>query len=113
MKFEEIFPKMRDEGTVGCCGRNYFKFINGEFLWMPTPFTPWEPLSHIPVDFLTGDWAYLLMEVKKWIWVFGCEDEYMKVSHSRMTEAEAEEYRVLNDYDWMERIEHTMTQEEK
>ena len=67
MKFEEVLPKMRDEGRVGKVGGMFFKFENG-LLWRKTSeCSPWSHFPRIVEDYLTIDtWSLEPIKVKKW-----------------------------------------------
>ena len=113
MKFEEVLPKMRDEGRIGKVGGMFFKFENG-LLWRKTSeCSPWSHFPRIVEDYLTIDtWSLEPIKVKKWQWVFGVRNECRVIPTHRMTEAEAEGYMVVNGFGWAEEIDRTMVEEE-
>ena len=113
MKFEEVLPKMRDEGRIGKVGGNFFKFENGLLLGKSDECSPWTRFP-IPVeDYLRSDgWSLSPSKVKKWKWVFGYGKDEQLVKEYSMTEAEAEKYKNEYHFEWAERIMRTVTEEE-
>ncbi len=101
MKFEEVLPKMRDEGRVGVIGLDFFKFENG-FIWKrSSKYSPWVHFPRIVEDYFTSDdWAIEPVKVKKWQWVFGNDIQILLSPPLHLTKDEAEIKRVLYSYSW-------------
>ena len=114
MKFEEVLPKMRDEGRVGMVGTTFFKMSPDGKLWAKVDPGYWEVHHNLNEEYLTTDeWSIEPRKVKRWAWAFGHGDKCQMVPHNKMTEIEAECYKITHDHEWMERIEHTMVEEEE
>ena len=113
MKFEEILPKMRDEGKIGKVGEYLFKLTEYGLVWKKS-HSSWTRHPRMLEDFLErDDWSLESMKVKKWQWVFGSGVEIQVAPAGYLTEEKAEKYRVAYEYDWMERIDHTMIEGEE
>ena len=117
MKFEEVLPKMRDEGRIGTVGGLlFFKISKDGKLWMkPIQEYEWQYHPDLNEEYLTKDlWSLEPIKVKKWRWVFGCGETVQREVSSYMTEEEALSYKFhANSYAWMERIDHTLKEEEE
>ena len=109
MKFEEVLPKIRDEGRIANLHGLSHKFSDGK-VWIKYPGGEWLRARFTAEAFTTDDWKLEPVKVVKWRWVFGCDDECLKGICNKMTEEQAEKYRVANEFDWMERIKHTRTE---
>ena len=115
MKFEEVLPKMRDEGRIGTVGGLlFFKISKDGKLWMkPIQEYEWQYHPDLNEEYLTKDlWSLIPKKVKKWQWVFGIGDKINHTSPDRKTELEASIYMSENWFEWAERIDHTMIEEE-
>ena len=112
MKFEEVLPKMR-EGKIGKVGEYLFKLSEYGLIWKKS-HSSWTRHPRMLEDFLErDDWSLEPMKVKKWQWIFGCGVEGESSPRVYLTEEKAEKYRVEYEYDWMERIDHTLIEEEE
>ena len=111
MKFEEVLPKMRDEGRVGIWTGRRHKFINGVLHWEEKGL--WVFINYSGEAFTSDSWSLEPLKVNKWSWVFGRGDMWELIPSTKMTEIEAECYKITHDQEWMERIEHTMAEEEE
>ena len=111
MKFEEVLPKMRDEGRVGIWNGHRHKFVDGMLQWEED--CPWPFIHYSGRAFTSDSWTLEPLKVNKWSWVFGHGDKCQMVPHNKMTEIEAECYKITHDHEWMERIEHAMVEEEE
>lgn len=111
MKFEEVLPKMRDEGRVGILfgSRHTFDSSRNFVRWEKTGWRLFEASSAV---FTSDEWSLEPIKVKKWQWVFGVRNECRVMPIHRMTEVEAEGYMIVNGFGWAEEIDHTMVEEE-
>ena len=113
MKFEEVLPKMRDERRVGVVGTTFFKISADGKLWMKLDTGYWHFHPNLNENYLTTDeWSLEPRKVKRWQWVFGIGDKINHTSPDRKTELEASIYMSENWFEWAERIDHTMIEEE-
>ena len=112
MKFEEVLPKMR-EGKIGKVGEYLFKLSEYGLIWKKS-HSSWTRHPRMLEEFLErDDWSLEPIKVKKWQWVFGSDAEIQAAPAVYLTEEKAEKYRVAYEYDWMERIDHTMIEGEE
>lgn len=111
MKFEEVLPKMRDEGRVGIWINRRHKFIDGVLHWEEKDH--WSFITYSGEAFTSDSWTLEPIKVKKWQWVFGSDVEGESLPRIYLTEERAEAYRIEYEYDWMEPIDHTMIEEEE
>ena len=112
MKFEEALPKMRDEGRIGVRKERRHKFEKGVFV-MEYPLGGWSEVYIGAPSLTKDDWTIEPIKVKKWQWVFGSDVEGESLPRLYLTEERAEAYRIEYEYDWMEPIDHTMSEEEE
>ena len=114
MKFEEILPKMRDEGRIGKIEEEFFKLEDGIIWRKSAEHLPWSRHPEKIENYLmSSNWSLEPIKVKQWLWVFGVGNEGKELPLDKLTEAEAECYRIKYKLEWMERIEHTMAEEEE
>ena len=111
MKFEEVLPKMRDEGRVGIFDGHRHAFENG--LLMIEVSGHWYYANYNGIALTSETWTLEPIKVRKWQWVFGSETEGESLPRLHFTEERSEAYRIEYEYDWMERIDHTMIEEEE
>ena len=112
MKFEEILPKMRDEGRIANLNGHLHKFADGR-LWMKCLSGRWEVIQYTGDGLTTDDWKLEPVKVSKWRWVFGFGSELQMTAYGYLSESEADAYRIHKNFDWAERIEHTRTEVEE
>lgn len=116
MKFEEVLPKMRDEGWIARFG-GYLRFKLSEgCLWINTNFpgSGWSPHHELNEEYFLQDrWELEPVKVSKWRWVFGYGSQLQTTSYAHLSESEAEEYKLQKNFGWAERIEHTHTEVEE
>lgn len=112
MKFEEILPRMRDEGKIANLNGVLYKFADGN-LWMKRLSGDWKTAGFSVEAFTTDDWKLDPVKVSKWRWVFGCGSELHMTSYAHLSKSESEAYKLLKNFDWAERIEHTRTEVEE
>ncbi len=114
MKFEEILPKMRDEGRVGLVGTTFFKISLDGKLWMKLDTGYWEVIHNLNEEYLiTDEWSIVPRKVKKWQWVFGVENRANFLMQARMTKQEACDYAKEHNFHWTVYIDQTMIEEEE
>ena len=111
MKFEEVLPKMRDEGRVGIFDGHRHAFENG--LLMIEVSGHWYYANYNGIALTSETWTLEPAKVKKWQWVFGLGTDRQSLPRTKLTEIEAECYKITHDHEWMERIEHTVVEEEE
>ena len=111
MKFEEVLPKMRDEGRIGIWINRRHKFIDGVLHWEEKDH--WSFITYRGGAFTSDSWTLEPIKVKKWQWVFGVRNACRVLPILRMSEIEAECYKITHDHEWMEKIDHTMVEEEE
>ena len=114
MKFEEVLPKMRDEGRIGKVGESLlFKISSDGRLWIQVnPISPWRPLQDLNEEYLTKDLRSLLpIEIKRWDWIFGngCKSLFFRTG---LTKEQAENKRIFHEYEWSHPIPQTLREEE-
>ena len=112
MKFEEILPKMRDEGKIANLHGVLYRLSNGN-LWMKGLSGHWTTPIFSDGAFAADDWKLEPVRVSKWRWVFGLGSELQMTAYGYLSEAEADAYRIHKNFDWAERIEHTRTEVEE
>lgn len=112
MKFEEVLPKMRDEGKIANLHGVLYKIGEGN-LWAKYISRQWKSAVFSVDSFTTDDWKLEPVRVSKWRWVFGLGSELQMTAYGYLSEAEAEEYRFQGNYDWAEKIEHTRKEVEE
>ena len=110
MKFEEILPRMRDQGKIANLNGVLYKMEDGN-LWRKYLTVHWKTTVFSDGAFATDDWKLEPVKVSKWRWVFGLGSELSMTSSAYLSEAEAEAY--LRNFDWSERIEHTRKEVEE
>lgn len=114
MKFEEILPKMRDEGMKALWNDYCFKFENGKFWVHSGSFRDrWTVTQLLEEAFTADDWRLEPANVVRWIWVFGFHNEVQRVPSTYMSEQDAEDYKVSNNFEWAEKIEMTRKEVEE
>ena len=112
MKFEEVLPKMRDEGRIAIHNGNQYKFFDGN-IYLKMDHV-WILVTLTTIALISDEWSLEPIKVKKWRWVFGCGETVQREVSSYMTEEEALSYKFhANSYAWMERIDHTLKEEEE
>ena len=109
MRFEEILPKMRDEGRIGVWKDCRYRFSKGIFL-QEYPSGDWCEVSISSQALTEDEWSFDPIKIRKWQWTFGFRNDCQLVSSDWMTEAEAERYMEMNNFSWMEKIYQTMTE---
>ena len=113
MKFEEILPKMRDEGKIGKVGEYLFKLSEYGLIWKKS-HSSWTRHPRMLEDFLErDDWSLEPIKVKKWQWVFGVENKANFLMQARMTKQEACDYAKEHNFNWTVYIDQTMIEEEE
>ena len=111
MKFEEVLPKMRDEGRIAIHNGNQYKLFDGNLMFRTN--NEWVYVTFTSKAYITNDWSIESRKVKKWRWAFGFGYECLPGKCNMMTEEQAEKYRVEKGFAWMERINHTMIEVEE
>jgi hypothetical protein len=91
MKFEEVLPKMRDEGRVGIRKGRRHKFEKGVFV-IEYPLGGWSEVYIGAPSLTEDDWTIEPVKVKKWQWVFGSGVEGESSPRIYLTEEGAEAY---------------------
>ena len=112
MRFEEVLPKMRDEGRSATLHGLSHKFSDGK-VWIKYPGGEWLRARFTAEAFTTDDWKLEPVKVVKWRWVFGFGSELQMTAYGYLSESEADAYRIHKNFDWAERIEHTRTEVEE
>ena len=112
MKFEEVLPKIRDEGRIANLHGLSHKFSDGK-VWIKYPGGEWLRARFTAEAFTTDDWKLEPVKVVKWRWVFGYGSQLQTTSYAHLSESEAEEYKLQKNFGWAERIEHTHTEVEE
>lgn len=112
MKFEEILPKMRDEGRIANLNGHLHKFADGR-LWMKCLSGRWEVIQYTRDGLTTDDWKLEPVKVSKWRWVFGFGSELQMTAYGYLSESEADAYMIHKNFDWAEKIEHTRMEVEE
>ena len=88
MKFEEVLPKMRDEGRIANLNGHLHKFADGR-LWMKCLSGRWEVIQYTGDGLTTDDWKLEPVKVSKWRWVFGFGSELQMTAYGYLSESEA------------------------
>ncbi len=113
MKFEEILPKMRDEGKIGKVGEYLFKLSEYGLVWKKS-HSSWTRHPRMLEDFLErDDWSLESMKVKKWRWVFGRDETMLYLTELFFSENKAEYFRIERGFAWKHPIPQTYIEEEE
>ena len=114
MKFEEVLPKMRDEGRIGKVEGYFFKLSEDGLVWKKSSeHSSWTRYPRMLEDFLkSDDWSLEPMKVKKWRWAFGFGYSDEPMLSGLLTEEEAEKYMRRHGFGWAEKISKTMVEVE-
>ena len=112
MKFEEVLPKMRDEGRIGVWDGYRNKF-EGERFIREYPQNDWGGVSFGYRAFTSDEWTLEPIKVKKWRWVFGRDETMLYLTELFFSENEAEYFRIERGFAWKHPIPQTYTEEEE
>ena len=111
MKFEEVLPKMRDEGRIAIRKECRHKFEEGVLVQEDSSGN-WFEVSLSSQALMGDSWSLEPRKVKRWQWAFGCEKECQMLPRIRMSEMEASVHAEMNKFEWMEKLEKTMIEAE-
>ena len=111
MRFEEVLPKMRDEGRIAVRNGQEYKFFDGNLMFKANH--EWVYITLTSQAYITNDWTLEPIKVKKWQWVFGVENRANFLTQSRMTKQEAYDYAKGHNFNWAIYIDQTLTEEEE
>ena len=111
MRFEEVLPKMRDEGRVGILfgSRHTFDSSRNFVRWEKTGWRLFEASSAV---FTSDEWSLEPIKVRKSCWSFGTGPRLLSQMLDPCTEEEATKMRIEQGFEWKEEIVNTRIYEE-
>ena len=117
MKFEEALQLMRDKGKIGLFKGCEYSFNKEGIFIVHSSFGENEnvfrnvfpnPDLYFNDNCLHGEWQIKNEYVWSWIFGFGIDWQMIHLIHyPKMSESEAEDYMMKNNFGWAEKIEHT------
>ena len=114
MKFEEALPLMRDKGKIGLFKGCEYSFNKEGIFVVHSSIGENEKVFryvfpnadlYFNDDCLHGEWQ--IKNVYVWSWSFGFGIDWQMIHCPKMSESEAKDYMMKNNFDWAEKIEHT------
>ncbi len=111
MKFEDVLPKMRDEGRIAVLSGNQYIFFDRN-LYSRTN-NEWILVTLTSAALTSEGWSLEPRKVKKSCWSFGTGTRLLSQMLDPCTEEEATKMRIEQGFEWKEEIVSTRIYEEE